>query len=94
MKEKTINEFSECGNDASFNFQLMKNNYRKGCFTIQCCRMEKQSTKCSVIVFRNRNNEPGSSMNNTVIMIVILLLIVLLIFFFLRNSEPNSLYDE
>lgn len=36
VEQETVEEFGECGKDAAFNFQLMKNNYRKGFFTIKC----------------------------------------------------------
>jgi uncharacterized protein YxeA len=92
MKEKNIKQLSECGKETHFNFQLMKNHYRKGYFTLHCCA--KGPPKCGVIVFTSRESDVGSFFSSTVVMIVILLMVVLVLFFFLRSNSPNLDYDE
>lgn len=85
-----MSRLSDCNQQASFNFQLMKNNYRKGIFTVKCPTDSNSKLK----IFRLRDENQSSSKNNTVIMIIILFLVVLLIFLFLRSTTPNLDYDE
>ena len=68
----------------------MKNNYRKGIFTMKY----PTDSNSKLRIFRLKDESQSSSKNNTVIMIVILFLIVLLIFLFLRSTTPNLDYDE